>query len=431
MNGKRLLVSLLALTLSASPLWADTVKGRIQQISKKAGTIQLDVKGKPPVVVRFGPATQFDGPEGVAALNPPDLVKVEYTPGQPAARVEKIVFGLPPGVEIDIYELLDLMQGLRVTYTLGDARPPKRYREGHVPSAIATPAHDRDALLATLPEDKNQLLVFYCGGPTCPFTGKAVGFAREAGYTNIRGFQEGMPGWKRNNLPVHASRGWVAENLDEHHILIDVRDPAVAASAHIPTAVTLPAAELQAMTEDFIRRQVPAKLQGVSDKYAPIVLYSDTHADPALLLAYKELKSWGYKNVSVVEGGLNAWKADGLPLAANQLAQQIQYTKKLAEGAAPMEEFVRLSSDPKATLFLDVRSLQEVDQKGMLQGALHIPLDGLEERLDELPRDREIITYCENGIRAEMAYRTLKDKGFKVRFLNEVVEFTPDGRVAQ
>lgn len=425
MKGKILLVALLGLSLSAPLLWADTVKGRIQQISNKAATIQLDVKGKPPVVVRFGPATQFAGAEGIAALGPPDLIEVEYSPGQPATRIEKIVFGLPPGAEIDIHEMLAILQGQRGAYTLGDARPVKRYRQGHIPSAEPTPTQDQASFLAALPADKDRLLVFYCGGPTCPFTGQAIKSAADAGYTRLKGYQEGMPGWKKHQLPVHSSRPWVAENLDIHHVLIDVRTPAVAMSGHIPSAVTLPTSELQALTDEFIRRQVPAKLPGVADKAAPIILYSNTHADADLLLAYKELKSWGYKNVSVLEGGLNAWQADNRPLAAHELASEIRYEKELVEGAAPMAEFVKLSADPKATTFLDVRTEAEVAQQGMLEGALHIPLDNLEARAGELPKGKPVIAYCENGIRAEMAYRTLKDKGFDVYFLNETIEFHP------
>ena len=63
----------------------------------------------------------------------------------------------------------------------------------------------------------------------------------------------------------------------------------------------------------------------------------------------------------------------------------------------------------------------------MLKGATHIPLDNLEASLAKLPGDREIIIYCENGIRAEMAYESLKEKGYRVRFLNETVTFDKAG----
>ena len=55
-----------------------------------------------------------------------------------------------------------------------------------------------------------------------------------------------------------------------------------------------------------------------------------------------------------------------------------------------LEEFKALVADGKPVLPLDVRG--HADSK--IKGAKHVPLDALESRLEELPRDREIITYC-------------------------------------
>lgn len=55
-----------------------------------------------------------------------------------------------------------------------------------------------------------------------------------------------------------------------------------------------------------------------------------------------------------------------------------------------VEEFKGLAEDGKSFLALDVRG--HVDSK--IKGAKHVPLDALESRLGELPRDREIVTYC-------------------------------------
>ena len=47
---------------------ADEAKGRIKYISKKASTIQLDIKGKEPVVVRFDKNTVFENAGGIKDL---------------------------------------------------------------------------------------------------------------------------------------------------------------------------------------------------------------------------------------------------------------------------------------------------------------------------------------------------------------------------
>jgi rhodanese-related sulfurtransferase len=63
----------------------------------------------------------------------------------------------------------------------------------------------------------------------------------------------------------------------------------------------------------------------------------------------------------------------------------------------------------------------------MLRDARHIPLEKLEDVATELPKDKEIIIYCANGIRAEMAHETLSKLGIKNRFLNENIVIDKQG----
>jgi rhodanese-related sulfurtransferase len=72
--------------------------------------------------------------------------------------------------------------------------------------------------------------------------------------------------------------------------------------------------------------------------------------------------------------------------------------------------------DLQATLLLDVRTAGE-RAKGSIPGSLHIPLDQLRARLNELPEDREIVVYCQSGQRSYFACRLLAQRGFRVRNL--------------
>jgi len=48
-----------------------------------------------------------------------------------------------------------------------DSRPKKKkYDKGHIPTAISIPDSQFDKLKGKLPQDKNTLLIFYCGGFT-------------------------------------------------------------------------------------------------------------------------------------------------------------------------------------------------------------------------------------------------------------------------
>ena len=59
---------------------------------------------------------------------------------------------------------------------------------------------------------------------------------------------------------------------------------------------------------------------------------------------------------------------------------------------------------------LDVRLGLEA-KKGMVPGAKNIDMLVLRRHLDELPRDRTIVTYCKTGGRAGKARDILADKG--------------------
>ena len=80
---------------------------------------------------------------------------------------------------------------------------------------------------------------------------------------------------------------------------------------------------------------------------------------------------------------------------------------KMIEPDDPAEDFY----------WLDVRIPAEAEA-GTVPGAVIVPLDELEHRLDEIPKDREIALYCAVGLRGYIAERMLIQKGFRVRNLN-------------
>jgi rhodanese-related sulfurtransferase len=75
---------------------------------------------------------------------------------------------------------------------------------------------------------------------------------------------------------------------------------------------------------------------------------------------------------------------------------------------------------------LDVRPSEEY-RAAHIPGALSIPLDDLERRLGELPRDREVVAYCRGPycVLAVEAVEVLKAHGFRAVRLEDGV---PDWR---
>jgi rhodanese-related sulfurtransferase len=61
---------------------------------------------------------------------------------------------------------------------------------------------------------------------------------------------------------------------------------------------------------------------------------------------------------------------------------------------------------------LDVRAPKEVQAK-RIESSINIPLNHLEERLEELPHDRKIVVHCAGGYRSSVAASILQNRGFK------------------
>lgn len=68
-------------------------------------------------------------------------------------------------------------------------------------------------------------------------------------------------------------------------------------------------------------------------------------------------------------------------------------------------------------LLIDVRTSIE-RQLGFIKGSVHITLDELRDRLDEIPKDKAIYVYCQVGLRGYIATRILMQNGFDVKNLD-------------
>lgn len=73
-----------------------------------------------------------------------------------------------------------------------------------------------------------------------------------------------------------------------------------------------------------------------------------------------------------------------------------------------------LANNQGNSLLLDVRTEDEF-KNGHLEGAVNIPLDSLRGRIGELDKSKEILEYCQIGLRGYVASRILTQNGFKVK----------------
>jgi hydroxyacylglutathione hydrolase len=129
----------------------------------------------------------------------------------------------------------------------------------------------------------------------------------------------------------------------------------------------------------------------------PILLVPEKNGDIDTAVRY--LVRAGYDQVEgYLYGGTENWYNKGYPVEQLPLLSVDKLYEKLSNGD---DIFV-----------LDVREEDEWDE-GHIEGAIRIYVGHLEERLDEIPSDKEIVVICTVGHRAGLASSILLRAGFE------------------
>ncbi len=102
--------------------------------------------------------------------------------------------------------------------------------------------------------------------------------------------------------------------------------------------------------------------------------------------------------VGYLEGGMAA------------LAQRTDLVQKV-ERLAPSALAERLGDDDPPML-IDVRNESE-SEGALLDSAVNVPLGRLAARMEELPAERQLVTYCSSGYRSAIAASLLQSRGFE------------------
>lgn len=409
--------------------------GYFDGVAFKSKTIQMKVDAatelfkfdEDEIKVVNGEGKTGDG-EFIRKISKAHEIKIEFTEKdgvKTAVRlVEKPPVKLPKEMVISTPEMVNLINSgpEKKKFSLYDSRPFPRFQEAAMPYAVSLPFPAFDKMAAKLlPADKNQLIIFYCGGLMCNLSPGSADKAKKLGYTNIKVYTEGMPAWFKTNYGVLSAQSlkeaWIGKDIP--HVLLDTRPAADASKGFIKGAVAFPADQVTALLKNL-----PPK-----DKKAPIMIYDAGDGATAAKVA-KALLNAKYGKITIVNGGFDAWKAAGYEVETGKLAEKAVYVPKPRPGEISIDEFKKIAASiPADVMIIDVRNADEL-KPGMIKGAKNIPAEELKEHLAEIPKDKTIITHCATGVRAEMAYHALKELGYaKVKFLNANVEFDKNGKL--
>ncbi|WMN88745.1 FAD-dependent oxidoreductase [Vibrio parahaemolyticus] len=103
--------------------------------------------------------------------------------------------------------------------------------------------------------------------------------------------------------------------------------------------------------------------------------------------------------------------------AKDVINQAAFVANNIIKGDATAIHYDEMDSLTDDQVLLDVRNPGELESVGFIKDAINIPVDQLRHRMDELPKDKEIVIYCQVGLRGNVAYRQLVNNGFKARNL--------------
>lgn len=245
------------------------------------------------------------------------------------------------------------------------------------------------------------------------------------------------------NPHLQVTPAEVSNNMGKW-VVVDCRDEKAYAAGHVPGAITLGGACGKVLRDTSLRAKKTGELEkllgnaGVGqDK--PVVVYADARLITSASVAFWILEYLGHGNVYFLNGGIEAWQSDGMPLdkAETKLPPAAFKARVIQGRIATTGEMVRIArGEIKDASVIDSRTEKEHSGSDIraLRGG-HIPnttvnishlktydvqsgklhtMDELEKLLDaKLDRNRRTIAYCQTGTRSTLTYLELRLMGFK------------------
>jgi thiosulfate/3-mercaptopyruvate sulfurtransferase len=248
---------------------------------------------------------------------------------------------------------------------------------------------------------------------------------------------------------------YVAAALARGAIAWDVRDAKAYADGHLPGAVNV--GDVGTVLRDPNREdwvptaQVEAVLgrAGIDVLNREVIVYSRT-GDPFPYWVQSGLRHFGARQSKVFHGGLDAWQAAGQPVS-KEPATLPPVALKLAPANTEMIDTDQMLAKLRAgrVQLVDARTAKEFAGEdirairgGHIPGAVNLPYednwidpqtpgklaakqvtsragmslkpaDELRRLYAGLDRDKEVVLYCQSGVRASVTASVLRDLGFK------------------
>jgi rhodanese-related sulfurtransferase len=322
-----------------------------------------------------------------------------------------------------------------------DVRTPEEYGRFCIPGGVNVPGGDLILWAEALRRKPETTVVVNCAGRTRSIIGTAA--LLRLGLNNVRALKNGTMGWVLTGLELESAPArvpptapdesreqareialriaeeerlsWVsarelldhpARNDDGVTYLIDVRSESEYEDGHIAESLNIPGGQAVQRADDF-----------VAVKNSRIIFVSNQSAR-AVMAAYW-YRQMGFRDVSVLQGGLQAWRESGGSVESGASQKEpfgFETAKKIARTLVPDEASSLLQSSSVSVLY--VGSSADF-ATAHLPGSKWISRGWLELKLPSLLTDKAqpIVLSCRDGQSSIFGARTLAEMGYKEIFV--------------
>jgi rhodanese-related sulfurtransferase len=336
-------------------------------------------------------------------------------------------------------EELKRLQEAAADLMIFDVRTPEEYGRFCIPGGVNVPGGDLILWAESLRRRPEATVVVNCAGRTRSIIGTAT--LLRLGLNNVRALRNGTMGWVLTGLELESAPARVApaapeesrkhareialriaeeerisrisaheltEELAKDNVtyLIDVRSENEYENSHIPRSLNVPGGQSVQRTDDF-----------VAVKNGQIVFVSNQSAR-AVMAAYW-YRQMGFRNVKVLEGGLEAWLGNG-----GSMESSVPQNEPL--GFAQAKQLARALTPADASSLLQKTSINILHvgssadfTAAHLPGSQWISRGWLELKLPLLVSDRArpILLSCADGRNSTLAVRALAEMAYKEIFV--------------
>lgn len=221
-------------------------------------------------------------------------------------------------------------------------------------------------------------------------------------------------------------------------LLVDTRPFSDYAESHIPGAVNIDLMQFHWIDTSKqgvaqFNKQMQLLLSNIGVLANRFVVFYDDVSGPSAARGVWLLLYFSHDKVAMLDGGLNRWKALGYKTETktNPFVHSNFRGKPDPKILADLTH-IKTAIKSKKAIILDARSKAEYDgsavrasRAGHIPTAVNIDWNGnldqdvfkraekLEQMYGRIPKDAEVITYCQGGYRAANSFVALKMLGYK------------------